>query len=106
MAELTLSRPIKTPAGQQQTFMLPEQATLRLFRGMKMPISIDADKRTTIHLETDAVVRFLANVLELPPSFAEAIPLDLVAEAVPQLLPLLPPAWQAYLMNGNATLAN
>jgi hypothetical protein len=97
-----LSRPIKTPTGPQQEFTLPAEATLALFRGVHLPIQIDERKRVIINLEAEAVTLFISNLLELPPSFVNAIPLSEVSEILVASLPLLPPALRDLILNGNA----
>jgi len=105
MPPLKLTAPIKTPAGPQADFDLPEKATLGLFRGVELPVSVDGEKRTTVILKSDGVVLFIANLLQIPPSFAANIPLEQVQEILVGALPLLPPAWRGLIPTGNPTRA-
>lgn len=103
MSKLTLTQGIEIPGGARQTaFDLPEVATLALFRGVKLPLSVDATTmRVDLNLDAAMVTQFLSNLLHIPPSFVEKIPLPQVAEVMKAAIPLLPPELQSLLRNGS-----
>lgn len=106
MPKLKLSKPIEIPGGQQSEFDLPETATLALFRGVKLPLTFDANStRVDINLDAAMVTQFLSNLLHIPPSFVEKIPLVTVAEVMKSALPLLPPELQSFIRTGSGTPA-
>ncbi len=102
---MKLSRPINTPKGERSEFDLPAEATLALFRGIEMPLEMQGEQGIKLTLSADMVVRFLANLLQLPPSYAAEIPLPLVLEVLRQARPLLPPELQSLIAAGSATPA-
>lgn len=102
---MKLSRPIKTPQGERSEFELPQEATLALFRGIEMPLEMSDGKGIKFALSADMMARFLGNLLQIPPSYAERIPLSLTLEVLRQALPLLPPELQSLIAAGSATPA-
>lgn len=95
MSKLTLSKPITTPDGPKTDFDLPEEATMRLFRGTKLPFTVDANSmRIDFNLEADSFNQIVANLLQIPPSFAWNISFQQMSEVMKAALPLLPPEWR------------
>lgn len=93
--KITVSKPIKTPHGDQAEFDVADEATVGLFRGTKLPIIVDADTlRVEINLEAASFSQIMANLLGLPPSFVDKMTLQQAAEVLKQALPLLPPEWR------------
>lgn len=105
MTILNLTAPIKTPEGEKKEFILPDRATIGLFRGIKLPMQLDGGDKWSAILEADAIIAFLSNLLKMPPGFAAEIALEQVQEIMQAALPLLPPAWVAFLKNGKMTPA-
>lgn len=106
MAKLKLSQAIEVPGSSQAEFDIPDVATLGLFRGVKLPLSVDANSmKVDINLEAGAVTQLISNLLQIPPSFVEKMPLPLVGEVVKAALPLLPPGWQSFTQSLKTTSA-
>ncbi|MFC3674658.1 hypothetical protein [Ferrovibrio xuzhouensis] len=106
MATLSLSKPIETPTGPVKDFTLPDEATLALFRGIEMPMTVDANTmKVEFALKTDAVTIFIANLLAIPPSFAWKLPLTQTTEVMKAALPLLPQELRDFAAAGKKTPA-
>lgn len=103
--KITLSKPITTAEGPKADFDLPAEATMELFRGTKLPFTVDATTmRVDFNLEADSFNQIVANLLGIPPSYAWKIPLGQMSEVMKGALPLLPPEWQNLIQASKKTL--
>lgn len=67
MAKLKLSKAIDVPGSSQAEFDIPDVATLGLFRGVKLPLTVDANSmKVDINLEAAAVTQLISNLLQIP----------------------------------------
>lgn len=93
--KIIVSKPVRTPHGEQAEFDVVDEATVGLFRGTKLPFVVDADTmRVEVNLEAAAFSQIMSNLLGIPPSYVDKMSLKQAAEVLKQALPLLPEEWR------------